>query len=498
MGKQKTKEKGPIAQEKIFRVMMLMTLVVSGVFLLKNVITQAWGGAIAVGVVILVFLTVTFFMKKLNFNLHKRQLVLCVTLPVVVFVISIFSGAYYSDDFPLFLAVVGLGGLYMEPMYTKVQMIEIPIFLIVMYVIHPEKADSLPQYLMCVGMFVVASFIFYMTIVRGRAFIDLAVKKAEESAKLLVSIKNMGEELQQNYQTSNERINGLREANQCLESNTDELKKGSEEITNGARQVELTCDEVKECMQITENHIDALNKEVKHVEEAMSGNKQNMLLMDEQMQSVKKTVDETKEVFAQLQQQIKDITEATEQLTGIAANTKLLALNASIEAARAGEAGSGFAVVASQVQSLAFDSNSCSEKVISIVNNMKNQIEITTAQLEESDGAINNSIHSLGGLESGFEGLIQSLNTLYENIEEQNKNVNNADSIFGNLKYKIDEMSKCSEGNQEVVESIIVALSAYQEHMNQVIKDAKDINELSSSMLELYRGEDIEKGKIRK
>ena len=59
-------------------------------------------------------------------------------------------------------------------------------------------------------------------------------------------------------------------------------------------------------------------------------------------------------------------------------------------------------------------------------------------------------------------------------------------------------MSKCSEGNQEVVESIIVALSAYQEHMNQVIKDAKDINELSSSMLELYRGEDIEKGKIRK
>ena len=99
----------------------------------------------------------------------------------------------------------------------------------------------------------------------------------------------------------------------------------------------------------------------------------------------------------------------------------------------------------------------------------------------------------MGGLESGFEGLIQSLNTLYENIEEQNKNVNNADSIFGNLKYKIDEMSKCSEGNQEVVESIIVALSAYQEHMNQVIKDAKDINELSSSMLELYRGEDIEK-----
>lgn len=483
------KVKGPIAQEKIFKVMMIMTFGVAAVFLLKNVIAATWGGAIAVGICLMFFSLVTFALSKLNVSQHVNQFVLCLELPLLVFFISIFSGAFYSDDFPLFLAVVGLSGMYLEPVYTKFQMVEIPVLLALLYVINPDKADPLSQYIMCVLLFVVASFTFYLTIVRGRAFIQMSQEKAEEAEKLLISIKNVGEELRENYEISSGRIVGMREVNERLEENTTELKNGSCEINDGTHEVESSCDEVLQYMQITESHIDELNKEVKQVEEAMAASKENMQIMDAQMKSVKQTVGVTKEVFAQLQQQIQKISEVTNQLTSIATNTKMLALNASIEAARAGESGAGFAVVASQVQSLALDSNNCSNQVISVVDNMKNQIDVTTGQLEESVEAINDSLESLVGLESGFDDLITNFDSLYENIEEQNKNVKNVDSIFGKLRGKVGEMSTYSEENQAAVESIVESMLVYKEHMNKIIDDTMVIHELSASMLNISKAE---------
>ncbi len=484
----------PYAQEKIYKVMLIMTFVVAGFYLVKNLIGQTWVGAIAIGGSVSVIALIAFIMRKVHASQYTKQFVFCLCLPVLVFFISIFSGAYYSDDFPLFLAVVGLTGMYLEPSYTKVQMVEIPVFLIALYFINPEKADPMGQYIMCVVIFELAAFTFLMAIERGRAFIEVTLKQHDEAAKLLSSIKNVGEELEENYEISSSRIAGMREANENLEQSAQELMRGSGEISMGTHEVENTCDEVQRYMQITEGHIDSLNQEVRLVEAALSENKENMQAMDSRMQIVKETVGATKEVFEQLKQQIEQISDVTGQLTKIAANTKMLALNASIEAARAGESGAGFAVVASQVQNLALNSNRCSDQVIVVVENMKNQIERTTEQLEESVEAIDGSLGSLDELEEGFGSLIDSFGSLYNNIEEQNKNVKNVDMIFGSLRSKVGEMSTSSEVNQAVVELIVDAMGEYKEHMNKIVGDTMTIHELSASMLELS-GDDGQEAK---
>ena len=136
---------------------------------------------------------------------------------LLVFVISLFSGNYYSDDFCLYLAVIGLSGLFLQPKITLVQMILGDILLVLQYVINPGKADPLGQFIMCIVCFSVACFVFFLTIKRGRAYIDLGRNRAEEAEDLIVSMKKVGGDLQDNYDKSSERIDNLQNANNLLE-----------------------------------------------------------------------------------------------------------------------------------------------------------------------------------------------------------------------------------------------------------------------------------------
>lgn len=477
----------PIKKEKIFKTMLYVTYVVASVFLLKNIIGKSLIGAGTIGLSLMVFTIVLFVMRIRHAKEENQQFVVSISLVFIVFIISLNSGDYYSDDFPLYLAVIGLTGMYLRPNYTKIQGILASILLIVQYVIHPEKAESLGQYLMCLGIFMLASGLFYLAIKRGRAFIIASRERAEAAEQLLKSLTTMGEELKNNFENSSKRIENLQAADSRLEGNTIELKQSSETIAQVAREVENACDNVQDRIQVTEVQIDTLNGGVKTFETALADNSKNMEEMNRQMEIVKRTMHETNEVFHILESRMDEIHKVTEQLNSISNNTTMLALNASIEAARAGQAGVGFAVVASKVKELAVDSSECSVRVVDVINAMHEQIQKTTTQLGESTEAINVSLGALEELKGGFDQLTHQFGSLYGNIEEQNDNVNQVESIFQELKDKIVDMSSYSEKNQASVEAIAEAMGVYKENMSEVIDDTRHIHELSESMLEISR-----------
>lgn len=484
MDKRVSRTKSPMNDNKIFKIMMVMVFIIAGVFLIKNLIGKAWGAAIAVGACLIVFGIMAGGMKVLKMKKSFQKFGISICMMILVFVISLFSGNFYSDDFCLYLAVIGLSGLFLQPKITIVQMILGDIFLTLQYIINPGKADPLSQYIMCMVCFSVACFVFFLTIKRGRAYIDLGRNRAEEAEALILSMKKAGGELQDNYDKSSERIDNLQSANERLEASASEITEGSKNISREAREVELVCDDVHERMQITESSVKALNGEVRGVEEALADNKENMVAMSEQMSSVKTAIESANEVFAQLEAQIKEIHAVTEQLNKIAASTNMLALNASIEAARAGQTGAGFAVVASKVQALAVDSNRCSSEVAGVVKVMHQSIEETVEQLADSTAAIDDSMRAMSELQDSFGSLTVKFEGLYDNIEEQNINIAQMDEIFGELKQKIAGMNEYSEENQRSVENMADAMNLYQESMGQVVEDAKQIQELSASMLD--------------
>lgn len=100
------------------------------------------------------------------------------------------------------------------------------------------------------------------------------------------------------------------------------------------------------------------------------------------MREIETSADMTNDSIQSLEKVIGEITAFVKEITNIAEQTNILAINASIESSRAGEYGKGFSVVAGEIRVLAerskASSNSVSktvEKVLKMLNEVKNSNE---------------------------------------------------------------------------------------------------------------------------
>ena len=266
------KAKLPASPERILKIMMIMTFSVAAVFFLKNLLGGNGKGAVVIGVCLALFAGVIFVLNKMKMPATTKQLVISVGLMLVVFMISTNSGDFLSDDFILLLAVIGLGSLYLEPLYPIVQGVVGIILLTLLRLLYPHKADPDGQYIMCLAVFGVASFVMYMLVKRGRAYIEIAKERAEEAEHLLASIQQVGEELEANCEQSSVRVAGISEINENLNGNVAELKKGSESVTEGTREVGQACIEAMTQVVVTGEHIASMNDAIQKVERALAEN----------------------------------------------------------------------------------------------------------------------------------------------------------------------------------------------------------------------------------
>ena len=105
-------------------------------------------------------------------------------------------------------------------------------------------------------------------------------------------------------------------------------------------------------------------------------------------------------------------------IQAIASQTNLLALNATIEAARAGDAGRGFAIVASEVKSLASQTAQATEQIANQIATIQNATDETVAAITQFDATVREMAEISNAIASAVEQQGAATGEIARNVEE--------------------------------------------------------------------------------
>lgn len=297
----------------------------------------------------------------------------------------------------------------------------------------------------------------------------------DETENILGDVSRTSQLMQEGIHEIHEKVERLQEASYTT-------KEAMEEVTAGAAD---TAEAVQKQLQQTETigqRVELVSEAAARISERMhqtlevlgTGNHDVETLVSEVEQSVQNSVDAADKLET-LNQYIVEMNSIVELISGITAQTSLLALNASIEAARAGEAGRGFAVVASEISALATQTKEATAHITELIGNVSGSITQVVTVIRGMIDGINAEKESTGRTAASFGIIEEHTYAIRDNVERLTDNVEQLKEANQEIANTVQTISAVSE---EVSAHANETLESEEQNMKHLLVIAGKSQEL--------------------
>jgi methyl-accepting chemotaxis protein len=296
---------------------------------------------------------------------------------------------------------------------------------------------------------------------------DLVEKVSHASRQVASTSQELTSGAEQSAQASNQIAVAITEVSYGTEKQLSVVKKTIEIVNQMLRGIN----------QILTSSKVVANTSAKAAESALQGSKAIDKAID-QMNSIERTVNSSAQVIDSLGARSNEISQIIDTISGIAAQTNLLALNAAIEAARAGEQGRGFAVVADEVRKLAEQSSEATKQISALIVEIQTDTQRAVAAMNKGTHEVSIGTDVVNTANQAF----QEINDLVKTVSTQVQEISSEIQLTADGSNKIVEAVSEINGISETIVDQTQTVSAATEEQSASIEEIAASSQVLSNM----------------
>ncbi len=260
-----------------------------------------------------------------------------------------------------------------------------------------------------------------------------------------------------------------------VQTTTDQVNSGATALTHASRNIVQGARSQASIAAQTESDILEVSKQIENMSQsasdssvaatqALEASMQGRQAVQETltgMNAIRREVSNISKGVKSLSDRSLEIGEIVDTISGIAAQTNLLSLNAAIEASGAGEAGARFAIVADEVRKLAEDSAKATGRVAALIKGIQTEIQGLVIGIEDGTKEVEQGFKiasQAGDRLEQISSLAQQSATFAEEISvitrSQVERVRNVSQAVQNIAETAQDTQAQSQNGQESAEQL--------------------------------------------